>query len=95
MRLSIIALAAFTLTACATAKETYTPSGEKGYTIDCSGSAGNWGMCTQKAGELCGSSGYTILGQVGDQSTMVTSNQYGTYATPVMNRSMVIQCGNK
>lgn len=95
MRISIIILVALTLTACATAKETYTPSGEKGYTINCSGTAANWGMCSQKAGELCGPAGYTVFNQSGDESTMVTANQFGAYATPVVNRSMVIQCGKK
>jgi len=90
--LGIVALL-LVLSACATAKETYTASGQKGYTIDCSGSAGNWGMCTQKAGELCGAKGYTILQSSGGQSAMLTSNQFGTYASPVVNRSMTIQCG--
>lgn len=95
MRASMIILIALTLTACASAKETYTPSGDKGYTLNCSGSVRNWGMCTQKAGELCGSSGYTILNQYGDQSVIVTTNQSGMNATPVTNRTMVIQCGNQ
>lgn len=94
MRLVFIALTALALNACATAKETYTPSGERGYTIDCSGSANNWGVCAQKAGELCGTEGYTILNQSGDQSAMLTSNQFGTYATPIINRTIMIQCGN-
>ncbi|MEA2066713.1 MAG: hypothetical protein U9O65_06445 [Thermotogota bacterium] len=39
---------------CATAKQTYTSDGQKGYVIDCSGSALNWGMCYEKAGKICG-----------------------------------------
>lgn len=95
MKPILVILMVSALTACATASETYTPSGEKGYAIDCSGSAGNWGMCTKKAGELCGAKGYAILERTGDQSTMLTSNQFGTYASPVVNRSMIIQCGKQ
>jgi len=92
-RLLGIAALLLVLSACATAKETYTPNGQKGFTIDCSGSALNWGMCTQKAGDLCGAKGYTILQSSKDQSSMLTSNQFGTYASPIVNRSMTVQCG--
>ena len=92
MKVALLLLVAVVLTGCATAKETYTATGEKGYAIDCYGSAGNWGMCTQKAGELCGAAGYTILSKSGDQSQMITANQFGMYATPVVNRSMTIKC---
>jgi uncharacterized protein YceK len=37
---------------CATAKKTYTSDGKEGYAITCSGSALNWGMCYEKAGEI-------------------------------------------
>ncbi len=90
--LSLLSLAA--LTGCATSKQVYTPSGEQGYSINCSGSALNWGMCFEEAGKLCGTQGYTVLTQSGDQSTMVSGNQFGVYATPVVNRSMTIQCGS-
>lgn len=95
MRIAFYLLAMLALTACATAKETYTASGDKGYAIDCSGSALNWGMCNQKAGELCGAKGYTVLERTGDQSQMVSANQFGLYATPVVNRSMIVQCGKQ
>ncbi len=35
---------------CATASKTYTSDGKEGYAINCSGSALNWGMCYEKAG---------------------------------------------
>ena len=41
------------LAGCATAIPLTTPSGESGYTIDCSGSFSTKGNCYQKAGELC------------------------------------------
>ena len=39
--------------------------------VDCSGTALNWGRCYEKAGDLCGSTGYDIVAQTGDQGGMV------------------------
>lgn len=94
MKQIVMLLALVTLAGCATSKQVHTPSGELGHSINCSGSALNWGMCYEKAGQLCGAKGYTVLSQTGDQgNTLVTANQYGLYATPVVNRSMIVQCG--
>ena len=78
--------------ACATSRQTYTPDGQKGYFIDCSGGALNWGLCYEKAGQLCGSKGYVVLEKSGDSGAMATSGQYGFYAGSVISRSMVIKC---
>lgn len=80
------------LSGCATARKTYTADGKEGYSITCSGSALNWGMCYEKAGELCGSKGYEVLEKSGDQGAMLSGNQYGLYAGSVINRSMIIKC---
>jgi len=77
---------------CATAKQTYTADGQLGYSINCSGSAGNWGMCYEKAGEICGPKGYEVLEKSGDQGAMVSGNQFGLYGGSVINRSMIIKC---
>ncbi len=77
---------------CATAKKTYTSDGKEGYAITCSGSALNWGMCYEKAGEICGEKGYEVLEKSGDQGAMVSGNQFGLYGGSVINRSMIIKC---
>ncbi len=51
-----ISIALF-LSGCATASKTYTSDGKEGYNITCSGSALNWGMCYEKAGEICAQKG--------------------------------------
>lgn len=79
---------------CATARQTYTADGQQGYSINCSGSALNWGMCYEKAGELCGEKGYEVLEKSGDQGTMVSGTQYGLFGGSVINRSMIIKCKN-
>ncbi len=79
---------------CATAKQTYTSDGQQGYSINCSGSALNWGMCYEKAGELCGERGYVVLEKSGDQGAVISGTQYGLFGGSVMNRSMIIKCKN-
>jgi hypothetical protein len=79
---------------CATSRETFLPDGEKGHSINCSGTALNWGMCYEKAGDICGSRGYTVIAGGSDQGVVVAGNQYGLYGGSVMNRSMLIKCKN-
>jgi len=76
------------LVGCATASQTYTPDGRQGYVIDCSGQALTWGKCYEKAGDLCGSTGYEILSQTGDQGISVA----GVFGASVITRSFVIAC---
>ena len=80
------------LSGCATSSKTYTADGKEGYNITCSGSALNWGMCYEKAGQLCGTKGYEVLEKSGDQGALLSGNQYGLYAGSVINRSMIIKC---
>jgi len=84
-------LTAVLLCGCATAKKIYTPEGKEGYSINCSGSALNWGMCYEKAGKICGSKGYEVLEKSGDRGALLSGNQFGLYAGSVINRSMIIK----
>lgn len=77
---------------CATSKKTYTSDGKAGYSIQCSGSALNWGMCYEKAGELCGARGYVVLEKSGDTGALVSGSQFGLFGGTVINRSMIIKC---
>lgn len=88
----IILLFTLSLNSCATYSNTFTAEGKEGYSITCSGSALNWGMCYEKAGNLCGSKGYEVLEKNGDQGALLSGNQYGLYAGTVINRSMIIKC---
>lgn len=91
-KLLIILFVVSFLGGCATAKQTYTADGQLGYSINCSGSALNWGNCYEKAGEICGDKGYEILEKSGDQGAVVSGTQYGLFGGSVMNRSMIIKC---
>lgn len=85
-------LALALLSGCATAKQIHTPNGQLGYSIDCSGSALNWGMCYEKAGEICGTKGYDIIAKTGDQGATVTGTQYGLYGGSILSRNLIIEC---
>ncbi len=80
------------LSGCATASKTYTPDGSEGYIINCSGSALNWGMCYEKAGEICGPKGYEVVEKSGDTGSIVSGNQFGVYGGSIVNRTMIIKC---
>ncbi|MFH1077412.1 MAG: hypothetical protein V1753_11400 [Pseudomonadota bacterium] len=80
------------MSGCATASKTFTSDGKEGYSINCSGSALNWGMCYEKAGQLCGAKGYEVLEKSGDTGAMVTAGQFGLFGGSVINRSMIVKC---
>lgn len=80
------------LSGCAVVNPTYLPSGEKGYSINCSGTALSWNACYEKAGELCGVKGYEIAAGGSEQGSVVAANQSGLFGGSTMHRSMLIKC---
>lgn len=92
MRLACLLLAVLALTACATAKTTYTADGRQGHSINCSGGALNWGACYEKAGELCGERGYDILQRSGDQQVSIAGTQIGLFGSANQTRSLLVAC---
>jgi len=90
-RIILILLIVSFVGGCATASKTFTSDGKEGFVITCSGSLLNWGMCYEKAGDLCGTKGYEVLEKSGDKGAMVTAGQYGLFGSSIINRSMVIQ----
>jgi hypothetical protein len=61
------------LVGCVSSQETFTADGSKGHVISCTptwtgglvgavaNSATSWGTCFQRAGDICGARGYTVL----------------------------------
>jgi hypothetical protein len=80
------------LAGCATQKAVYLPDGRQGYSINCSGPDLNWGMCYEKAGEVCKSRGYDVISKTGDQGSSVVATQYGVIGGTKVNRSLLIAC---
>ena len=50
---------------CATSSKTLDTEGKEAQVLNCSGMARNWGMCYEKAGELCGAKGYEVIDKSG------------------------------
>ncbi|WP_374474589.1 hypothetical protein [Zoogloea sp.] len=96
-----------TLAACAIVKETYMSDGSKGYSISCDGAAVGINMCFEKAGELCGSSGYDLITREGQlvpfgvssasvqgTSTYVQGQSFATYGS-FNTKSIMVRCRNQ
>jgi hypothetical protein len=91
MRIALFAVAAL-IAGCATQKTTHLPDGSVGHSINCSGQALNWGMCYEKAGEICGKKGYEVVSKEGDATPTATVNQYGGFSGAMVNRSLLVKC---
>jgi hypothetical protein len=83
------------LSGCATHKSTYLPDGTLGHSIGCDGSAMSWNLCYEKAGEICGAEGYTVVDQQGDSTRISNSNQYSAFSGAIVNRTLLIKCGKE
>ncbi len=84
------------LVGCASSTKTYAPDGREAYSLDCSGTARNWGMCYEKAGEICTTRGYDIIVQSGEQgasgSGYANQQSAGVHASSLHFRTMTIAC---
>jgi hypothetical protein len=49
------------LGACAQTQQIKTFDGQNATSVDCSGVLGNWSMCYEKIGNICGAYGYEIV----------------------------------
>jgi hypothetical protein len=58
-----------TLAGCTTAKDIYLPDGTLGYNVDCDTITPDSAACYQKAGEICGAKGYTLINVPGGMSS--------------------------
>lgn len=104
MRSILLATMAVALCGCVSSQPTHTATGQTGHVINCtplvtSGIVGavasastSWGQCYQKAGELCGARGYTILQQVGENGVYGEAGRYASSVSTTNNRMMIIQC---
>ena len=70
LSLAIIA----SLSACTMARQVHLPDGSIGHSISCGGTLNNFASCFNKAGELCGTSGYDIVDSQGEVLPFTTAN---------------------
>ena len=92
MKFASLGLVFFLLSGCASSTKTYTADGRVGYSLNCSGTARNWGMCEQKAGDICGSRGYDILSTAGDNGVIATAGNGNFFASSTISRTMLVAC---
>jgi hypothetical protein len=73
-----IALAAI-LAGCTASTPIRTADGRKGYSIDCGSGqlSPSWTTCYEKAGETCGTHGYSVVERIGEQGSSTYVGQYG------------------
>lgn len=93
------------LAGCVSVKPVYLADGSTGHSISCNGAAQNIGACIEKAGEICGAAGYTIVDERG-AAAPISQAQGGFSATParatggfsstsgaMITRNLFVKCG--
>jgi hypothetical protein len=90
----VAAAAGLSLTSCTTWQPIVLPSGQQGYTVDCSGTNLSWSHCYRKAGRAC-PHGYDITQRMDAHGgKVVPGNLFGLLSGSVQDRSLLIQCRN-
>jgi hypothetical protein len=79
--IGLCALALASTLGCVTAMPIITPSGDQGFSLNCS-AMNDIGLCYKKAGELCGGNGYEIF----DKNNQPASFWSGA------NQTLVVRC---
>lgn len=81
---------------CAISSPVHLADGSEGYKISCNGSASSFGVCLEKAGEICGTRGYTLFDKDGSSASFGTANvsQYGGTAQygAMVSRYIMLKC---
>ncbi|MGC5703257.1 hypothetical protein J4P02_23965 [Pseudomonas sp. NFXW11] len=90
-RLLIVA-AVLALNGCASATDTYLTDGEQALSIDCSGEAGSWASCYEKAEASCAGTGYRIVSSKGTPTLSENDKTLGADLGAYKSRSVVVVC---
>jgi hypothetical protein len=96
----ILLIALLSLGGCATSSQTHGPNGKTAHSINCPGSANSWGSCYEKAGTLCGTSGYDVVAQGGTVTPFGIANGYANasggsmsgFSGGMVSRNILVQC---
>ncbi|KTC41423.1 MAG: hypothetical protein ACN6QY_07535 [Pseudomonas sp.] len=84
--------AVLALGGCATASDTYLANGEQALSIDCSGEAGSWTSCYEKAEASCAGTGYRIVSTKGTPALSADDKTLGADVGNYKSRSVVVVC---
>lgn len=80
------------LSGCASITDTYLADGEQALSIDCSGEAGSWASCYEKAEASCAGTGYRIIGTQGTPAPSDSEKTLGADVGNYKSRSVVVVC---
>lgn len=84
------------LSGCVTTSDVYLADGSKGHNIGCGGAVQNISACMQRAGEICGASGYEVVNREGEAVPFSTvgATPQGLYGQSgaVVTRNLFIRC---
>jgi hypothetical protein len=93
MRFAMLALAAIQLSGCAVGvKPVYGPDGQQAHAITCSALGRDWSDCFEKAGQICGTRGYTVWNQATSQSSVITGSEDSILGSSSEERTLLIGC---
>lgn len=80
------------ISGCVESEPVFTPNGQRGYNVDCSGGDSDWGECYEEAGELCGTRGYRIIEKMTDKGSSTYADDDVLTGETYNTRTMIIQC---
>lgn len=97
--LLLIAVAALVV-GCTTSRQVTGPDGRAAHSISCNGAANSMGSCLEKAGDICGASGYEVVNQDGSSTPFGLVNGRWTpsggsfrgTSGAIVNRSLLVRC---
>jgi hypothetical protein len=90
-RIAVAALV-LSLVGCARDSQTYGPDGRVAHSIRCSGAFRSMGSCFEKAGEICGRSGFDIIAGGNERGTVFSGSPYGAFGSTTSNRNLLVSC---
>jgi hypothetical protein len=105
MKTAVLLVLAFLVAGCVSVKPVHLADGSTGHSISCNGALQNIGACIEKAGEICGSSGYSVVDQSG--SAQPYSQAQGAFQADktkavggfaatsgsIVTRNLFVKCG--
>lgn len=104
MKTSFLVASALVLAGCVSVKPVHLADGSQGHSISCNGAVQNISACLEKAGEICGSAGYTVVNQQGsavpfaqsqgaikaDQASL--TGAYASTSSSIVTRNLFVKC---
>lgn len=92
MKLTLFLAAALALAGCTTSRQIVGQDGKPAHQISCDGQAQGMDACYRKAGELCGTAGYDVVGQDGSARPFFVAAGGSFSSGAAVYRSLTVAC---